>query len=105
PLTGWHLLRRHPGRAALALLGLALAAVAAGWGWRQVEARRAWQAAQECLQRQDFARAGRHLAVCAAAWENDPEVRLWATRAARLSDDYEEAERHLAACEALTGTP
>jgi tetratricopeptide (TPR) repeat protein len=91
--------RRRPGTA-LAVAGLLLvAAAAAGAGY----VRHQWRAAQEALAADRPAEARSRLAVCLLVWPHDPEVRLLAARAARLSGDLPAAEAHLNRCLKLHG--
>jgi tetratricopeptide (TPR) repeat protein len=87
--------RRRPWLAllGLAVLGLAGAVAAGGWyvyhQWEQAQADLAADRPKEALSR---------LEICLHLWPRDPEVRLLAARAARLSGDLQAAEAHLKQC-------
>src|SRR5262249_13608655 len=82
--------------AALLLLAVGLAVAAP-----HLRALYPWHAARRALARQRPRQADPHLQRCLRAWPNSPAVHLLAARAARLADDHEAAERHLAECQRL----
>jgi tetratricopeptide (TPR) repeat protein len=57
-----------------------------------------FRAAQQSLQRRDFAAAEAHLRACVARRGEDGPTHLLAARCARRAGRYEDAERHLARC-------
>jgi tetratricopeptide (TPR) repeat protein len=93
-MTKGGLLRRVLGVAAAVL-----AAAAAWWSLRQAQARHHWNEAERALDRQDPQSARVHLGHCLSWWRRRLDVHLLAARAARLADQYEEAEEHLTFCE------
>jgi tetratricopeptide (TPR) repeat protein len=89
----------------LGLATLFLAAFLAWWSFHYSQSRYHWREAHLALEAQDADRARIHLKHCLARWNTEPEVRFLAAQAARLADDYEEAEEHLAFCERQGGLP
>ncbi|MFO0876021.1 MAG: tetratricopeptide repeat protein [Gemmataceae bacterium] len=88
-----------PRRPWLALgVGLVVVVLVAGWiAWPRVQAARALRQAREALRADDPDRAGELLAVCVRMWPDDADVRLLASRAARLAGRLPEAREHLEA--------
>src|SRR5437016_13365908 len=85
-------------KALLALLVLAaVAAVGGGYAY----ATHQWRAAQLALKQDRAADARKHLARCLLIWPRSAKVHLLAARAARLTGDMPNAERHLNRCLAL----
>jgi tetratricopeptide (TPR) repeat protein len=76
-----------------------LAAALAWWSLQYAQARQNWNEARQALEQQDADRARVCVAPCLARWPDRIEVRLLAARAARVAEQYDEAEEHLAACE------
>src|SRR6266496_478093 len=79
--------------ALLLVVGAALWAWPHAWAWQQ---RRLGAAALDLYYAEE-ARA--HLDACLKTWPNDPQALLLASRAARGTGAYDEAEQHLRACE------
>ncbi len=63
----------------------------------------AWHAAQRALSRHRPREAAPYLQRCLSFWPRSPQVHLLAARAARLTEEYDEAERHLIECQRLEG--
>lgn len=82
-----------------------LAAAAAWWSFDHAQYRHHYREARRALAAQDADLARLHLDRCLAWPGAEPEVRLLAAHAARLSGDYEAAEAQVAACEKLAATP
>jgi predicted Zn-dependent protease len=62
-----------------------------------------FQAAQQALDRHDWAEARTQLQACLAAWPANPEAHRLAARAARRLELFDEAQTHLDACQRLQG--
>ena len=94
-------LRSHLALAGL-VLGLAVlgSAVAGLHLWKQYHL----NAAHQALDRYAFAEAQYHLNRCLAVPFRDGDLSLLAARTARRCDCYQEAARHLAACQQQMGT-
>ena len=90
-LSGW----------AAGVVAASVAAAAAWWSFQQAQARHHWHEAKLALELQDANRARAHLAQCLSWWHVRSDVRLLAAQAARLADQFDEAEEHLAFCEQL----
>jgi tetratricopeptide (TPR) repeat protein len=98
-----HAIRRHPVASVLVL------AAVAGLGWGgTVAGRRYWaqqqfRAAQQAYHRGELNVAQHHLDLCLKVLDDRADVQLLAAQTARRLDDYDEADRHLSACERLPG--
>jgi tetratricopeptide (TPR) repeat protein len=94
-------LRRFwPVLAVFALLGAAGAFAGPHlWAWRHLSA------AQDALKHYHADEARPHLDSCLAVWPDSVEVRLLASRAARLAGDYDAAEEQLRQCHRLQNPP
>jgi tetratricopeptide (TPR) repeat protein len=83
----------------LLVLLIVVAAVGLGgrhaWAWYQL------RAARSALTRYHPAEAREHLESCLKVWPKSVAAHLLASRAARQSGDFEEAQRHLRACQDL----
>jgi len=98
--------RRRPKLTAGLLILSALAGLGAYPGTRYVQANylypwRHYRAAQEALERRDFAAAHEELSACVQAWPDDAAMQFQAARAARRAGMLDEAEEHFLACERL----
>ncbi len=91
--------RRPLVTAALVFIGLAAAAAGAGVWYVHTQ----WQEARDALAKDRPKEALARLEICLTVWPNDPEVRLLAARAARLTGDLRGAEAHLNRCLKLSG--
>src|SRR5262249_6997322 len=91
--------RAHPGRAALVVVGLALAAVLGTYYYARAE----WRAAQAAVREARPEEARQRLAFCRKVWPRSVEVHILSARAARLCGDYQEAEAYLSRCLELQG--
>jgi tetratricopeptide (TPR) repeat protein len=96
--------KRKLARGAVALIAVLVAAVVAWWSYHLARTRAHWQQALVTLEQQDFPRSHACLAPCVAWWRDDLEVRLRAASAARLAQQYDEAEALLAFCEQRADT-
>jgi tetratricopeptide (TPR) repeat protein len=61
------------------------------------------RAARSAMERYHNEEARRHLQICLQTWPKDATIRLLSARAARRSEDFEEAENQLAECQRLEG--
>ena len=97
-------IRRRPVAAALAGLAFLAAAGGAGWyGWRTLAYWQHRQAADRALEHYDLDAAHDELAACLDLAPRDAELRLRAAQTARRAGLLDEAERQLAAYEAIEG--
>jgi tetratricopeptide (TPR) repeat protein len=96
-------MRRHPRRALLALALLGVLAWGGTLAGRDLWARHYYAAAQQALAREDLDQAQHDLDLCLKVWDDRPEVHLLAAQTARRRDAYDDADRHLTACERLQG--
>jgi tetratricopeptide (TPR) repeat protein len=91
--------RRRKWRALFVLLTVSLAVVGAGgphaWAWYHL------RTARSALERYEPEVAQRRLARCLALWPNSVKAHLLASRAARQSGDFDEADRQLRTCQRL----
>jgi tetratricopeptide (TPR) repeat protein len=92
---------RHPGRLAVLAAALAVLGAACAVGGTHLRAWYHWHAARRALERYHNDEAWGHLQVCLQTWPKDATTRLLAARAARRTEDFEEAERQLAECQRL----
>jgi tetratricopeptide (TPR) repeat protein len=74
---------------------------AAALGGPQLLAYYHWHAAQSDLEQFRAASAQTHLQTCLRVWPSSVSVHRLASRAARLRDDFTEAEQHLRTCQRL----
>jgi tetratricopeptide (TPR) repeat protein len=97
--TLWSFMRQSP-RVGVVLLALVLLGVGTACVFLWVQHH--LHAAQEALDRYDFAEAQHHLELCLKVRSSNA-LRVLASQAARRRDAYEEAEQHLAACGQMMG--
>lgn len=89
------LVRRRPRTFVAALLLLLCLGVAAGYGWTELRLR----AAEQALQAHDYNEARRLLVPCLHWRPGWSRAHFLAARVARCERHYDDAERHLKACE------
>jgi tetratricopeptide (TPR) repeat protein len=86
------------GLAALLVAGLLVGILGRHcWAWYN------YRAASAALERYQPDVAQRHLTACLAVWPNSKDAHLLASRAARQSGDFKEADRQLRACQEAAG--
>jgi tetratricopeptide (TPR) repeat protein len=85
----------------VAVVALALSAGVGYLVYRQVSAGQHRRAAEQALAQGELSQARAHLALCLEVWPNSGEIHFLAARAARRDGAYDEALRHLDACQRL----
>jgi tetratricopeptide (TPR) repeat protein len=88
-------MRQRPLRVLVVVLLLAPIGLGAYIIGEHLSAQSHFRAAQEALQRYDFAKAQKHLDVCLGVWPSSGEIHFLAARTARFQHRYDEALEHL----------
>jgi len=86
-----------------ALIGIPLLAWAGTVGGRYLWAAYHYRAARQALEAYRLRQARDHINQCLSVWTQDPKAHILAVRAARMDQDYDDAELHLNEVQRVTG--